>query len=240
MLTIAVWNLKGGTLKSTTALNLGAYLAKKHPAGLIDLDGQRTLSFGLGLDGKTPTALDWLNGDGNNLPIPTQIKGLHLVPGDLRMFRLSSDQDLFGPALKGLKPLDIYLMDCPPSLGIPSVQAILNADRVLLPTLCEPAALKGLIEAVQLIREDAPEKPIDVVRGRYKPRLVLTREADELLIEAAEDLGFRLLHTTIPENVTLAESIAQQKPVSAYAPKSIGAVAYRSLAKEVSKIWGLK
>ena len=61
-----------------------------------------------------------------------------------------------------------------------------------------------------------------------------------MLIEASEDMGFRLLHTAIPENVALAESIAQQQPISQYSPKAVGAVAYRSLAKEVSKIWGLK
>ncbi len=69
---------------------------------------------------------------------------------------------------------------------------------------------------------------------------LLTREADEMLIEAAEDMGFRLLHTTIPKNIAIAESIAQQQPIGVYAPKSTGAVAYSSLAKEVSKVWGLR
>ena len=114
------------------------------------------------------------------------------------------------------------------------------ADRVLVPTLCEPAALKGLAEAIELIKGETPDKPLDVLRGQYDSRLVLTREADEMLIDAAEDMGFRLLHTTIPRNIAIAESIAQQQPISVYAPKSSGAVAYRSLAKEVSKIWGLR
>lgn len=240
MLTIAVFNFKGGTAKSTTTLNLGAYLAKNFQTGLIDLDGQRTLSFAVGMDGAEPTALDWLDGDGEDLPLPTEVKGLHLVPGDIGMFQLSADKDIFSSALKGIKVLDLYLMDCPPSLSVASVQAILSADRVLVPTLCEPAALKGLAEAMELIRGESKNIPIDVLRTRYKSRLVLSREADDMLIEAAEDMGFRLLHTTIPENIAIAESIASQQPISVYSPKSSGAKAYQSLAKEVSKVWGLK
>ena len=240
MLTIAVFNFKGGTAKSTTTLNLGTYLAKHFQTGLIDLDGQRTLSFAVGMDGTEPTALDWLAGEGKELPLPTGVKGLHLVPGDIGMFQLSADKDIFSLALNSLKVLDLYLMDCPPSLSIASVQALLNADRVLVPTLCEPAALKGLAEAVELIRGESKDMPIDVLRTRYKSRLVLSREADDMLIEAAEEMGFRLLHTTIPENIAIAESVASQQPISVYSPKSSGAKAYRSLAKEVSKVWGLK
>lgn len=239
MLKIAIWNMKGGTGKSTTALNLGAAIAKlKHQTVAIDLDGQRTLSFGLGLDGSEPTALDWLT-KGTAAAISTSTKGLSLIPGNIGMFRLTADHDLFAPALKGIRGYDVCMMDCPPSLGVVSVQAILNSDRVLLPTLCEPAALKGLSEAVQLIRGENEDTPIDVLRVRYKPRLVLTREADDMLIGGAEDLGYRLLHTSIPENIAVAESIANQTPVDAYDGKSSGAAAYRSLAKECRKVWGL-
>ena len=232
--------MKGGTAKSTTALSLGAYLARSYSVGLIDLDGQRTFCFGLVIDVATPTALDWLNGDRKGLPLETKSAGVSLIPGDLQMFKLSTDKDLMSPALKSLKVLDLYLMDCPPSLSIASVQAILAADRVLVPVIPEPAALKGLAEAIQLIKGESPDKPIDVVRCRYKPRLVLTREADDMLIGASVDMGFRLLHTTIPENIAIAESIAAQTPISDYSPKSTGALAYESLAKEVSKVWGMR
>ncbi|MGF1513778.1 MAG: ParA family protein [Elainellaceae cyanobacterium] len=237
MLKIAIWNMKGGTGKSTTTLNLGAALAKlKHRTLTIDLDGQRTLSYGLGLDGSEPTALGWLT-EGPTEPLDTGIKGLGLIPGDIGMFRLTADHDLFGPSLKGVKGYEVCLMDCPPSLGYPSVQAILSSDRVLLPTLCEPAALKGLTEAVALIQGEK-RMPIDVLRVRYKPRLVLTREADERLT-AGEALGYRLLASSIPENITVAESIAHQVPVSKYDSKSSGSQAYQALAEECCQIWGL-
>ncbi|HEY9657166.1 MAG TPA: ParA family protein, partial [Allocoleopsis sp.] len=164
------------------------------------------------------------------------------IPGDIGMFRFSTSQNVFTPSLKRLIPLgaNICLLDCPPNLGVVSVQAISSSDRVLMPTLCEPAALKGLSEAVELIRGDSPEKPIDVLRCRHRRRLALTREADDLLIESAADLNYKLLHNIIPDNIQVAESIAQQKSVLDYAPRSTGALAYKSLAKEVMKIWKVK
>jgi chromosome partitioning protein len=243
MLTVSIFNFKGGTGKSTTAINLGAALAiAGYPTLLIDLDGQRTLSFGLGVDGQTPTALDWLTSATEVIPLNTSVKGLSVIPGDIGLFRLSTDADLFTPALKRLIPLglDVALLDCPPGLGVASVQAILSSDRVLVPTLCEPAALKGLAEAVGLIRDEDTQKPIEVLRTRYRPRLVLTREADDLLVTSAEDLGYRLLHAKIPENIPVAESIAQQQPVLEYAPRSTGALAYTSLCKECVKLWRVK
>jgi chromosome partitioning protein len=238
VLKVAVFNFKGGTGKSTTTINLGSALASpKRQLLLIDLDGQRTASFGLGMDGKSPTTLNWLTDKKSVTPLATEVKHLSLIPGDIGMFRLTAKDDLFTPALSKLTGFDVCLMDCPPSLGVASVQAILASSRVLIPTLCEPAALKGLSEAVELIRGERADIKIDVLRVRYKPRLVLTKEADDLLIEAAADLNYCLLHTTIPDNIAVAESIAQQKPVIEYAPKSSGARAYQSLAKECLKSW---
>jgi chromosome partitioning protein len=243
MLKIAVFNFKGGTGKSTSALNLGAVVAQFGIQTLaIDLDGQRTLSFGLGVEGLEPTAYQWLTSNTHSTPTATNLPNLAVLPGDIKMFQLVSTGDIFASPLKGLIPLkyQVVLMDCPPGLGVASVQAILNSDRVLVPTLCEPAALKGLSEVIDLIRGENQHLPIDVLRNRYKPRLVLTRESDDLLISSAQDLNYRLLHTTIPDNIQVAESIASQQPVITYASKSAGAIAYRSLGKELMKIWGLR
>lgn len=237
MLKVAVFNFKGGTGKSTTTLNLGACLTtSKRKVLVIDLDGQRTLSFGLGKDGDSPTALNWL-GNREVRPLATNTKNLWLIPGDLGMFQLETEDDLFTPALTKLTEFDICLMDCSPGLGIASVQAILASDRVLMPVICEPAVLKGLSEAVQLIREERPDVPIDVVRVRYRPQLVITREADKLLSEAAKELDYRLLKTTVPENISVAEAIAFQQPVIEYAANSKGAKAYKSLANECVRLW---
>ena len=100
----------------------------------------------------------------------------------------------------------MVLMDCSPGLGIASVQAILASDRVLIPVVGEPAVLKGLSEALQLIKGERPDVPIDVVRVRYRSKLVITREADNLLTEAAEESGYTLFKTLVPENISVAES----------------------------------
>jgi chromosome partitioning protein len=237
MLKVAIFNFKGGTGKSTTVLNLGASLAtSKRKVLSIDLDGQRTLSFGLGLDGDLPTAKDWLS-EGKIQPVATNTPNLWLIPGDLGMFQLEADTDLFTPALAKLDEFDVCLMDCSPGLGVASVQAILTSDRILIPVIGEPAVLKGLSEAVQLIREERSGVPIDVVRVRYRPRLVITKEADELLAEAATDLNYRLLKTIVPENIAVAEAIAHAKPVTAYSSRSSGAKAYKALAKECLEVW---
>ena len=107
MLKVAIFTFKGGTAKSTTALSLGACLAtSKRKVLLIDLDGQRTLSFGLGLDGIQPTALDLLI-KGKASPTETSVKNLWLFPGDLDLFDLKADSDLFTPALASLNGVGI-------------------------------------------------------------------------------------------------------------------------------------
>lgn len=238
MLTVAVWNLKGGTSKSCTVQNLGAELAHRgQRTVLVDLDGQGTLTYALGMEGAAPTVLDWI--EGKAYPLTTDTDDLYLVPGDVGMFQVTEEADLMGPSLGRLKGFDICLLDCPPSLGFAAVQAVLSADRVLVPTLCEPAALKGVSDAVQFIQEERPGIPIEVVRTRYRSRLVLSRDMDSQLAVQAVAAGYRLLDTTIPENIAIAEAIAHQVPVGNHAPDSTGAIAYGHLAQELLSLWSL-
>lgn len=238
MLAIATFNLKGGTGKSTTVLNLG--WAFTLSAGLrvllIDLDGQRTLSHSLGFDSADITILDWLSDSGMSI-LPVNCLGLYAVPGDLGAFRLPADADI-SSCLKRIKGLvDIVLFDCPPGLGVGSGQALMAVDRILIPTSCEPAALKGVAEAIQLVRGERPKVPIDVLRTRYRKRLKLTRNADELLTASAQQFDYRLLETTIPDNSVVAEAFGARQSVLDYAPRSKGAEGYRALAREVANLW---
>jgi len=114
---------------------------------------------------------------------------------------------------------------------------MLNCDRILIPVICEPAVLKGLSEALQLIMEERPGIPVDIVRVRYRSRLVISKESEELLTNAEEELGYRLFKTAIPENISVAEAIAHSVPVTVYASRSTGAKAYRALAKECLRVW---
>lgn len=238
MLKIAIFNFKGGTGKTTTALNLGDAMATaKRPVLLVDLDGQRTLSYGLQCDGEAPTSLDLLQGKPVS-PMATVNPNLWLIPGDLGLFQLTANRDLFSPALAPYADdYAIAFLDCPPSLGIVSSQALMTSDRILIPILGEPAALKGLSEAVQLIRSDRPSVPIDVIRCRYRSHLVMAKQSNTILEEGSQELNYRLMETIIPENVAVSEAIAPQLPVSHYAPKSAGAKAFKKLAKECLKVW---
>jgi chromosome partitioning protein len=173
MLVVVIFNFKGGTGKSTMALNLGTCLADNAKRTLlVDLDGQRTLSYALGLDGSKPTALDWLTEDVCTSYWTSHLN-LSLIPGDIGLFKLQSDQNLLGEAICKLNnTFDVVLLDCPPSLSLTSVH-------------------------------------------------------------------YRLLHTTIPDNISIAESIAAKRSVISYMVNSAGARAYQSLAKECQKLWGL-
>ncbi|BAW98037.1 ATPase, ParA family (plasmid) [[Synechococcus] sp. NIES-970] len=229
---ISVFNFKGGVGKSTTVANLGAALAtQKRKVLVIDLDAQRTLSFSLATEGKYPTVIDWLNG--SNQAIETSRHNLWAIAGSFEILNYPMTEGLMAKTLKRLIGYDVILLDCPPAINAISVEAILNCDRLIIPIVSEPAVIKGLAEAVELVREEDPNLPIDVLRGRYRSRLVITKEYDGMLENGAKDLGFNLLKTTIPENVAIAEAVSTQVSVLDYAKNSIGAKAFRKLAKEI-------
>ena len=230
---ITVFNFKGGVGKSTTVGNLGASLAtNKRPVLLLDLDPQRSLSFATGTEGKSPTVLDLLKGK-KVAPVPTSRPHLSIFPAHFDLLNFPVTDGLIGTSLKGIKGYEVILIDCPPAINATSVEAILSSDLLMIPIVCEPAVLKGVAEAIELIREEKPSLPIKVLRGRYRPRLVLTREADQLLTKGAKELNFELLKTTIPDNIAIAEAVSSQVSVLEYAPSSVGAKAFKKLAKEM-------
>jgi len=229
---ISVFNFKGGVGKSTTAANLGAALAtRKRKVLVIDLDAQRTLSFALATEGKNPNVIDWLNGSRD--AIETTRPNLYAIAGSFNVLRHEMSEGLMAKSLKGLIGYDVIVLDCPPAINAMSVEAILSCDRLIIPIVSEPAVIKGLAEAVELVREESSDLPIDVLRSRYRPRLVITKEYDAMLKSGADELGFNLLKTAIPENVAIAEAVSSQVSVLDYSKNSVGAEAFKKLAKEI-------
>ena len=229
---ISIFNFKGGTSKTTTAVNLAALFAlKSFKTALIDLDGQRNASFHLGLDGKTPTAVDWLLGEAV-APIPTPIENLFLIPGDIRLYQLEADEDVISPGLARLGDFDFCILDCPPGLHTASSQAILACDRVLIPIVCQDLSLKGLAEAILLIKEQKPKAIIDVLRTRHRKNLNEYRDNELIVVESQEEFGYNLFKSTIPENTKVGLAVREQQPVVVCSPRSSGAKAYADLADE--------
>lgn len=245
--TITVCNQKGGTGKTTTAINLATYLAV---AGkkvlLIDIDPQGNSTSGLGLDKNTLDISVYHCFIGQNqleqAVKKTSINGLVIVPAnvdlvgvevelttsDNREFRL---RDLLAPVKLNY---DYIFVDAPPSLGLLTLNGLAAADSVLIPLQCEYYALEGLSQLL---------KSIDLVKRALNPSLdiegVLLTMADyrtnltmEVIKEAREFFKDKVFQTIIPRNVRLSEAPSFGKPVLAYDRNSLGAKMYEALAKE--------
>lgn len=245
---IAICNQKGGVGKSTTAVNVGSYLALSgRNTLLIDLDpqGNATIACGVKRDTVPHDLYDVLV---NQVPIddviqPTAIERLALVPSSLDL--AGAEPHLMGleqreRVLKTLcEPLraryDFILFDCPPSLGLLTVNALVAADSTIIPVQCEYFALEGLtslMRAVELVRQELnPSLRLGgIVLTMTDFRATLTREVADEVRRYFKDQVF---DTAIPRNIRLAESPSFGKPICLYDPKSTGAIAYRLLTEEV-------
>lgn len=246
---IAVANQKGGVGKTTTTINTAAALAEMgQRVLLIDLDPQANASSGLGIDVRSleVTLLDVLIDD---VPLAecvrgTDTPGLMVAPSSLRLAdaemtlysMLSRETRLRQAVSSVLDSYDYIFIDCPPSLGLLTLNGLCAAREVLIPIQCEYFALEGvgqLLENVLKIRRSGlnPELEVStIVCVMYDAR---TRLADEVVHEIRNHFGALVLRTVVPRSVRLSEAPQYGQSIHMFDPRSRGAVAYRDIAQEV-------
>jgi chromosome partitioning protein len=245
--TIACANQKGGVGKTTTVVNLGAYLALSGRRVLVvDFDPQGNATSGLGLEKSavSRSVYDALSGISpiSDLVHGTRIDGLSLLPAsislagaEVELAPLDEREHRLAAALAPItEAYDDILIDCPPSLGLLTVNALAAADAVLIPLQCEYYALEGLSQLISTI---------NLVRDNLNPRLAIagvvltmfdarTNLSAEVRDEARRHLDGTVFDAVIPRSVRLSEAPSYGLPIALYSGDSRGAIAYRELAAE--------
>lgn len=246
---IAIANQKGGVGKTTTTVNLGASLAElDHRVLVVDLDPQGNATTGLGINPRTLeyTMYDVLLNDValDECIEPTEVKGLFVAPASLDLAgaeielvpAFSRESKLKRALDEVIEDYDYVLIDCPPSLGLLTVNALVAASEVLVPIQCEYYALEGLGQLtrnVDLVQRNlnAQLEISAIVLVMYDAR---TRLGEQVASEVRAHFGTTVCRNVIPRNIRLSEAPSFGKPITTFDPSSRGAVAYRELAREVS------
>lgn len=245
---IAITNQKGGVGKTTTSVNLAASLAAtKHNVLLVDLDPQGNATMGCGVEknGVDYSACNLLLDDirFGEAVIPLQTLGFDLISSnadltaaEVELMAIDSRESRLSNALEASRAgYEYILIDCPPSLNLLTLNALVAADSVLIPMQCEYYALEGLsalLDTLSQIRKTVnPRLDLEgLLRTMYDPRSRLTKEVSNQLINHFDDKVFR---TVIPRNIRLAEAPSHGLPVLKYDKGSRGALAYLALASEM-------
>jgi len=242
-------NQKGGVGKTTTAINLGAALAETgRKVLLVDFDPQGSASVGLGVNPHTleRTIYNLLLSrtlDPSDIIVPTGVENMDILPANIDLSaaelqlvsEVAREQTLKRVLDRQRSAYDMILIDCAPSLGLLTVNALTAADKVLTPLECEFFALRGialLTDTVNKVKDRLnPElEMVGILGTMFDARTLHSRE---VLARAVEAFGETVFHTVIRRTIKFPETTVAGEPITTYAPSSSGADQYRTLAREV-------
>ncbi len=246
---ISIANQKGGVGKTTTAVNLSAILAKKgKKVIIIDADPQGNASSGVGLEKVTSNSLyDVLINDMkiDDTLQQTSIKNLNVCPSNMDLAgaevelvsQMSREQRLKEKVDEIKEDYDYIIVDCPPSLGLITLNAFTASDSVLIPVQCEYFALEGLgqlLNTVNLVKKHL-NKELEIEGAVLTMYDIRTNLSNQVVKEVKRYFGDKVYKTVIPRNIKLSEAPSYGLPITLYDEKSKGARAYEKLAREVLK-----